>query len=402
MIKIAMIGAGGYAYMLIKWMWTMPEKYELVAVTSNPARKSAGAQDCRNKGIPVYPDVDEMLKNISNKCEVIFIPTPINTHYSLAAKCLDAGYDVFLEKPPVATIQELDDLTASAQNKGKNIAVTFQYLYSSIVQQLKARIVAGEFGTVKCVKGIAGWPRLDSYYNRNSWAGKIRANNEWVLDGTVNNPLAHMLANELYFASMKPGEMAEPVTVQAELYHGHDIESEDTSSLRIITTDDVEVIFNASLCSDMKIDAAIAIECENATIEYVNFDKATIKYKAGSTDQINDLSHKGFNMLEKLADSFEAKKPYTVALETCRPFTVCVNGAFESCGCTHGIDKKHIRQFEDKDSVKTVIRDIDQILNIAHSNGKLFSEIDVSWAKKSEPFDVRNYKQFPTSDFKVD
>ena len=38
--------------------------------------------------------------------------------------------------------------------------------------------------------------------------------------------------------------MAEPVTVQAELYHGHDIESEDTSSLRIITADGVEIIFN--------------------------------------------------------------------------------------------------------------------------------------------------------------
>ena len=42
MLKVAMIGAGGYAYELIKRMWTIPEKYELVAVTSNPTRKSAG------------------------------------------------------------------------------------------------------------------------------------------------------------------------------------------------------------------------------------------------------------------------------------------------------------------------------------------------------------------------
>ncbi|MDD5459477.1 MAG: hypothetical protein PHF37_08815 [Phycisphaerae bacterium] len=215
----------------------------------------------------------------------------------------------------------------------------------------------------------------------------------------VNNPLAHMLANQLYFASMKPGEMAEPVTVQAELYHGHDIESEDTSSLRIITADNVELIFNTSLCSDRKIDPIVAIECDNATIEYINFEEATITRNNGNAEQLNDPANKGIHMLERFSECFEADKPYAATLETCRPFTVSVNGVFESCGCPHRIDKKHIRRFEDGDSVKTVIEDIDSILQAAHSAGKLFSEIGVDWAKKSDPFDVGEYKQFPSSGF---
>ena len=56
MLKVAMIGAGGYAYELIKRMWTIPEKYELVAVTSNPTWKSAGKAACTEKGVEVYPD----------------------------------------------------------------------------------------------------------------------------------------------------------------------------------------------------------------------------------------------------------------------------------------------------------------------------------------------------------
>ncbi len=112
---------------------------------------------------------------------------------------------------------------------------------------------------------MAGWPRFDTYYNRTEWAGKLHVNGQWVLDGTINNPLAHMLSDELYLASMKPRAMAEPVSVKAELYHGNDIESEDTSSLRIITDKGVEILFNASLCSDAKMAEhyeCIALSCE--------------------------------------------------------------------------------------------------------------------------------------------
>ena len=71
-----------------------------------------------------------------------------------------------------------------------------------------------------------------------------------------------MLSNELNLACMEAGKIAEPAEVTAELYHGHDIQSEDTSSLRIITTDGVEIIFNASLCPQGDVDPIVVVECE--------------------------------------------------------------------------------------------------------------------------------------------
>ena len=106
MIRIAIIGTGGYAYGLIQDIWKMPEKLQLVAARSNPKRNSQGAKECREKGIPVYDDIDKMLDDMKGKADAIMIPTPINTHFHLAKKCLEAGFDVFLEKPPVATIQQ--------------------------------------------------------------------------------------------------------------------------------------------------------------------------------------------------------------------------------------------------------------------------------------------------------
>jgi predicted dehydrogenase len=314
---------------------------------------------------------------------------------------MDAGFDIFLEKPPVATIQDLDELTRYASKRGKRIPVAFQYLYSAIVQELKKRIVEGRYGRVKRVRGMAGWPRFDTYYHRSEWAGKLHINGEWILDGTINNPLAHMLSDELYLASMKPGEMAMPVSVQAELYHGHDIESEDTSSLRVITDKGVEVLFNASLCSDAKMDPSVIVECEKARIDYVGFCKAAITLETGEVEHITDDNEKRINMLTKLAEHYENGSPYPVSIETCRPFTLVVNGAFESCGYPHSIDKKYLSCHEHSDltgdTIKTVIKDIDHILRVAHEKGKLFSEVGVAWAKKSGKFDLRGYKKFPTT-----
>jgi len=401
MIKLAMVGAGGYAYELIKRICDLPDKIELVAVTSNPMRKSSGRSFCQSKGIPIYDDIDQLIENVKRRADIIYIPSPIHTHFNLTRKCIDAGFDIFLEKPPVATIQDLDELTKYASKHGRMIPVAFQYLYSAIMQQLKKRIVEGRYGQVKRVRGMAGWPRFDTYYNRTEWAGKLHVNGQWVLDGTINNPLAHMLSDELYLASTKPGEMAEPVSVQAELYHGHDIESEDTSSLRVITDKGVEILFNASLCSDAKMDPSVIIECEKARIEYVGFSKAKIVLEDGSIDTIDDVSDKRINMLTKMAEHYESRSPYPVSLETCRPFTLVVNGAFESCGYPHSIDKNYLSCHEQSDlmgdTIKTVIKDIDHVLRVAHEKGILFSEVGAAWAKKSCNFDLRGYKKFPTT-----
>lgn len=401
MLKVAMIGAGGYAYQLIKRIWMLPEKYELVAVSSNPNRNSTGKIACRNKGIDIYSDVDALLDAVQGKADVIFVPTPIHTHRPLAIKCMDAGFDVFLEKPPVATIQELDELIEYSSSRNKRVAVMFHLHYTKIISEMNKRIASEEFGEVKRVRGVAAWPRMDDYYDRNGWAGKVRLNGDWILDGTVNNPLAHMLSNELYLASMEEDKMAHPKTVAAELYHGHDIESEDTSSLRIITDKDVEIMFNATLCPETTLDPIIVVECEKATLEYINFNETKISFKDGNEETILDETEQRVYMLEELYKSYINGEAFSCSLATCRPFTIAVNTAFESSGKVHEIDNKYITRIEQGDTIKTIINNIDELLQRAHVSGKLFSELGVEWAVCPRQFNCHNYTMFPTNNFVI-
>ena len=398
MVKLAMIGAGGYAYNLIKWMWGIPDKIKVVAVVSNPVWKDTGRADCQAKGVSIYDDVDQLIKNVKGSVDAIYIPTPIHTHFALAKKCIDAGFNICLEKPPVPVVQEYDELVeyVAKHKLSYRIPIGFQSLSTDIVQELKKRVVEGRYGKVKRISAMAGWPRLDTYYTRSSWIGRIKVDGGWVLDGTINNPLAHMLANELYLASAEPGKMAQPVSVHAELYHAHNIDGEDTSSVRVITDKGVEILFNASLCSDERMDPMIVIECEKAKIEYFNYKEVTITASDGSVEKMASDDEPRTNMLKIMADSFTSGQPYIAPLEMCKPFTLSVNGAFESSGKVHSIDKKYVDRFEQEGDVKTVIRDIDNILKTAQAKGKLFSEIGAEWAIKTKKFDLKGYKKFPT------
>lgn len=398
MIRVAAIGTEGYAYSQLERILSLDKLYELVGVCGEPFRREKGYALCRKHGIPVFDSSDELLAFCaSRKTEAIFIFTGIDSHYEYARQCLLAGFEVFLEKPPVPTIQQLDDLTALEQRTGKRIAVLFQYLYSSIVQDLKGRIVSGQFGKTLRVRSLAAWQRPDDYFTRTNWCGVLKtARGDWVLDGTLNNPLAHVLSNSLYLASTQANAMASPLVIQAELYKVHDIESEDTSSTRIVCENGCIITNNATLCSESEVRSETVIECEKAVITYKNFNAASILYKDGRPgEKIEDPSDHRIHMLKDVAACFREGLAYKVPLRICRPFTLCVNGAFDSSGQANHIGKEHVVKQHRNGLSMTLIRDITPIMRKAHLNSQLLSEAEISWAKVSRPVHMKEYCHFP-------
>jgi len=400
MLNVAVVGAGGYSFELIKRIWQVPEKYNFVAVTSDPQVNDCGRDACLKNGVTVYEDLDTMLDALGKKVDLIFVPTSIHSHYTVAKRCIEAGYDIFVEKPPVVTIQDFDALKDLAEQHQKRVVVGFQYLYTDIVQKIKRFVVEGKYGAVKRVVSSAGWPRLDSYYTRGAaWGGHLRMGEFWVLDGSMNNPLSHMLANSLYLASAKAGAMAQPTNINAQLYRGHDIEGEDTSSMRIMSEDGVEIVYNATLCSNKEISATTVIECEDATIAFVDFQMATISVGNEVVATLTDKEEHRIYMLHVVADCFEKGVPCPGELAVCRPFTLSVNGAFESSGPPLQIDQKYINRVEQGDDVKTVIEGIDAFMLAPEHHGKILSEALLPWAKEQVQFDLRGYDYFPSERF---
>ncbi|KKM23861.1 hypothetical protein LCGC14_1610860 [marine sediment metagenome] len=162
---------------------------------------------------------------------------------------MERGHNVYVEKPPAGTVQEVDRMIKAVADSGRICALGFQAIYGRSINWIKQRIVSGALGEVRRMRCWAFWPRPDAYYARNEWAGKLRLGPTWVLDGPSNNALSHQIANMLYLASPRERTFALPVTVRAELYHARDIESEDTSAIEITTAEGAVAHYLVSHCT---------------------------------------------------------------------------------------------------------------------------------------------------------
>jgi len=391
-VRIGVIGCGGYAFQLIKRTLSIPHSGTVTAVTSRDL-ESDGAQYCRARGIRVFQTVEELLNY--GGFEVVINPTPIHLHAGITRQCLAAGFPVWMEKPPVATVQELDDLNVAAEAAGLSVAICFNALFAGQVQQLKRELLGGRFGKVRRVKSIGAWIRTDAYFGRNNWAGRVHRNGHWILDGDINNPFAHGLCNNLFFAGTQQNALAEPLSVEAELYRCNDIESEDTSSLRIMTRDGIEVLSWFTLGSATEIPLRTVIEAEKATITFEDFKLLKIEFMDGSVENHEAYQENRIEMLHHLCRTIRTGETLCCDLAMTRPFTVAVNSAFDSAGSICSIPEQYLNRVDANGATQTAIGGIDRMMERAFESNTLFSEIGAPWARKSTAFNAENYSRFP-------
>jgi D-galactose 1-dehydrogenase len=109
--------------------------FELLAVASQRGLKPDEAQHA-------FQDWREMLKSVPD-LEAVAICTPPQVRHQIAREALLAGKSVLLEKPPAATLSELDDLKRIADKAGRTLFTTWHAQYNKAVHEAK--------------KALAGW-----------------------------------------------------------------------------------------------------------------------------------------------------------------------------------------------------------------------------------------------------
>jgi len=108
-IKIGIVGLGKIARDQHIPALTADSDYELVAVASK-----SGDAPIR---IPTYRNLSDMIDGIP-EMEAIAFCTPPQGRYLLARQALEKGLHVMLEKPPGATVSEVQDLVTRAHMNG--------------------------------------------------------------------------------------------------------------------------------------------------------------------------------------------------------------------------------------------------------------------------------------------
>jgi len=398
-VTFGLVGVGGYATVYLRILRAL-ENEGLARISAvvirSPEKYPKEVEYFRSRATTIYRSYDDMIDAERGRIDIVALPTAIHQHKEMTIKALMSGFNVIVEKPPAVTIQDLDEMIEAEKKSGKFCVVGFQLQSKTVVQGIKETICEGKVGDVKYVLAKGKWKRLDSYYERNAWAGKFMHEGKYVLDGTVSNPLSHYLMSSLFFASMERGRAAYPIRVRAELYRGHRIEGEDTSCLDAEVDSGAHVLFFATLCSPSESRPSQRIIGTKGTIDWTFGNNAYIKYADGSVEVIKEdgkdermeLFRNTIRYLRGLDENINC------TLELTRPFVLTLNGAYESAKRIKQIPDKFIVRQAEGGSMATIILGIDDIIDRAFEQKLLFSDLGVEWAYKTDYFPLKNYKCF--------
>lgn len=396
-VRVAVVGLAGYAASHLETARMLEGAgIRLAAVVArDPSENPAEMNRLQAGGVRIYSRLEELLD--AGGVDLITLPTSIASHARLAIQAMEAGFHVLCEKPPAAAIEDVDAMRAAAERSGKVCAIGFQDLYSKPMQQLKKRLAAGEFGALREAASRGAWPRSTAYYRRNPWAGRLAHDGSYALDGPLTNALSHFLQSALYLLGAGPDETAAPMWVQGELYRARpDIEGHDTFSLRLSTERGQMVHFYGTHSSRAALEPFVEVVADRARIRWDRSGAVTIVHADGRREIASESAgNPTAAMFLNVAEAVRTGLGRPLCdLENSRPFVLAMNSAHESSGRIHAIAEDHVERHGSEDREILAIRGVEEIVDGAFASRRLFSEMEVPWSVKTEPFDCAGYTAF--------
>jgi D-galactose 1-dehydrogenase len=101
-------------------------------------------------GIANFPSIEAMLKAVP-ELEAVSLCMPPQARYAAARAALMAGKHVFLEKPPGATVSEVEDLKRLAAARGISLFASWHSRYAPAVEAARSFLAATHIRSVSIV-----------------------------------------------------------------------------------------------------------------------------------------------------------------------------------------------------------------------------------------------------------
>ncbi|MEV7607150.1 DUF6807 family protein [Paenarthrobacter sp. NPDC089322] len=375
--RVALVGVHGFGERHLANLERLiaAAKVELVAV-ADPQPPVAGQL---SPDVEVFTSLDDLLA-AGTEPDVVIISTPIQTHAPLALAALAAGADVLLEKPPVASMAQYEDVMAAADKAGRLVQVGFQSLGSHALPALEKLVAAGEIGEVRGIGATGQWLRSKAYFKRSRWAGKRSLDGTDVVDGVATNALAHAVATGLRLAGAKG--VTDVASVETDLYRANDTESDDTSVIRVRTTGGTVLTCALTLCAPVQSPPTVTVygtlgqltfSYTEDTVEIIT-PGGTRKEVFGRTDLLENLISAPSE--EDLLSPLSAAGAYVSVLEAVR-----------TAEAPKAIHSDHVTWVGDGDQAHVVVTGIDSWLRRAVLGQATFAELGAPWTVGSPGLD---------------
>jgi len=150
MLKLAIIGMGAMGKNHYRILKTLSDRVQIVGLCDT--------EPLSNYPEPCYTQVETLLAK--SRPDAVIIATPTSTHKEIALQCIQAGADLFIEKPAASTTEDAKAILQSAQKHGVRSCVGHVERFNPVVQALKEELKQREIYTISITRVGPFPPRI--------------------------------------------------------------------------------------------------------------------------------------------------------------------------------------------------------------------------------------------------
>ena len=140
--KIAVIGCGVWGRNIVRNFYNL----NVLDIVCDLDESNLEKVKEQYPGVKVTKDFNDIINN--EEITSVAVVTPSHTHYKVVKAVLEAGKNVYVEKPISTVAQEARDLSELAHEKGLVLMVGHLLLYHPAVNRLKMLIEEGTLGEI--------------------------------------------------------------------------------------------------------------------------------------------------------------------------------------------------------------------------------------------------------------
>ena len=131
-IRIAIVGYGKIA-----------KDQHVPSIAANPRLELAAIVSPRapaEEGVPVFPSHEAMLAAMGDELDAVAICTPPTVRLAVARAAFDAGLAVLVEKPPAATLGEIEEIERLGREAGRTLFTAWHSQHAAAVSAARAAL----------------------------------------------------------------------------------------------------------------------------------------------------------------------------------------------------------------------------------------------------------------------
>ncbi|WP_419729703.1 Gfo/Idh/MocA family protein [Lichenicola sp.] len=158
-LRLGMVGGGAGSFIggVHRMAARLDDQYELVAgaLSSDPERARHSAAALHIEPDRAYADYETMAASEagrSDRIDVVSVVTPNDSHAAICHAFLSRGIPVICDKPLCTSMQDARSLAELLGRTGLPFVLTHNYTGYPLVREARARVLAGELGTIRVVQ----------------------------------------------------------------------------------------------------------------------------------------------------------------------------------------------------------------------------------------------------------